>query len=127
MRDDAPVAPSPDSAAGGASERPATPGDDRVAAVFTRARANVARRVAVLRALTDTLVPGRLDDAVRSAVRHEAHTLAGTAGTFGLGRISELAAELEELLDGRPAADGDGRRVCDLVRQMAQALARDEP
>ena len=127
MRDDAPVGRSPDRAADDESDRASTFDDDRLAAVFARARANVARRVSVLRSLTDTLADGRPDEAVQAAAEQQAHTLAGTAGTFGLSRVSELALELEELLAQRTGDHRDACRAQHLTGQMTAALGPGEP
>ncbi len=46
----------------------------------------------------------------------EAHSLRGTAGTFGLGRISAVAGEIE-------AAAREGREVAGLVGRLGAAAA----
>lgn len=128
MSDDAPpAADSPERAAGDAPD-PARSGDgDRLAAIVAQARLSVARRVFILRAVTDTLAAGPLDDGRRAVAKHEAHTLVGTAGTFGLTRISELASELEELLYRWADDEPDHSRAGQLVRQMTEALPPDSP
>lgn len=121
MPEDAP--PAAERAERAAADAPGpAPAGDRLAGIMSQARLNVARRVSVLRTVTDTLVAGRLDDAGRAIATHEAHTLAGTAGTFGLTRISELALELEELLHQWADDEPDHCRAGQLVRQMTEAL-----
>jgi HPt (histidine-containing phosphotransfer) domain-containing protein len=46
----------------------------------------------------------------------EAHSLKGTAGTFGLRRVSAVAGEIE-------AAATNGREVSGLVERLAAAVA----
>ena len=46
----------------------------------------------------------------------EAHSLKGTAGTFGLRRVSAIAGEVEEAARG-------GREVSELVGRLAAAVA----
>lgn len=118
MPDDLPGASPPDGAGYGAVDDAGR--EALLAAVFFRARRNVARRISVLVAMTDPRADGALPATARDAARREAHTLIGTAGTFGLDVICELARELEQVL--RHDTGQDRRRAGQLVRQMAAAL-----
>lgn len=69
------------------------------------------------------------DAATLAALRHQAHRLAGAAGTFGYSPLSQAASALEAICVAR-VADGDGdveplageRRV-EIARAMAAVLA----
>lgn len=52
-------------------------------------------RVSVLDGAARALAAGELKDELRGQARGSAHKLAGTLGTFGLDRGTELARELE--------------------------------
>lgn len=125
MPDDAPAAA--DRAQRATPDAPTAPGGDRLAAIIAQARLGVARRISVLGAVTRTSLAGRMDEADRAVAIHEAHTLAGTAGTVGLTRVSELAAELEDLLYRLADDESDHSRAGQLVRQMTEALPPDRP
>jgi diguanylate cyclase (GGDEF)-like protein len=57
-------------------------------------------RVAVIERAVTTLITGDLDVGLLGEARGAAHTLAGSAGTFGYVRASQLAREIESELDG---------------------------
>ena len=59
-------------------------------------------RVCVLDAAARALMAGELSDDLRQRAQAAAHKLAGSLGTFGLGRGTELA----RMLEGRWAAGG---------------------
>jgi HPt (histidine-containing phosphotransfer) domain-containing protein len=59
-------------------------------------------RVGVLEAAARVLATGELTDELRQQAQAAAHKLAGSLGTFGLGRGTELA----RMLEGRWAAGG---------------------
>ncbi|HYN97069.1 MAG TPA: Hpt domain-containing protein [Pilimelia sp.] len=96
-------------------------GDDRLVAAFARAHVAIDRRILNLRQATEALLKGELDEVARGGAEEEAHKLAGSAGTFGLGRVSELALELEELLRRGVDSPPHRRRAERLVWEMSQA------
>lgn len=51
-------------------------------------------------------------------VRRIAHELAGSAGTFGLHKLSEIAAEIEMALADRPAVWRPDQALDSLVRHL---------
>ncbi|MET0143633.1 MAG: diguanylate cyclase [Ilumatobacteraceae bacterium] len=60
--------------------------------------------------------------------RRAAHRLAGTLGTFGLERGSQLAREIETMLDRRDAAVAtDGERLAVLAAELAGCVDRFTP
>jgi HPt (histidine-containing phosphotransfer) domain-containing protein len=73
-----------------------------LARVWEQSRPGLLVRVdAIDRALTAARA-GRADPALTEAARVEAHKLAGLLGTFGRGRGTELARELETRLAAGP-------------------------
>jgi diguanylate cyclase (GGDEF)-like protein len=100
----------------------------RLAAIMARGRENVTRRVSALDACAGDLVKGSLDEDARIAVAREAHALAGTAGTFGLPEVSELARELEDLLRAWPgdvpAQERGGALIRRIVRRANEGPAQ---
>jgi len=62
------------------------------------------RRVETLERAVAAIADGRLDEDLRGCAERDAHKLAGSLGTFGLARGSELASELERRLAPRARA-----------------------
>jgi HPt (histidine-containing phosphotransfer) domain-containing protein len=56
---------------------------------------DIRERVNVLELAVAAASAGKLDSALRASAQSAAHKLAGTLGTFGLQRGTELARELE--------------------------------
>lgn len=81
--------------------------------IWERHLPDLRARVDVLEGAAQAVAAGELGEPQREQARHTAHTLAGSLGTFGLGRGTELARQLE----GRY---GDG----DLHPADAPALAQ---
>jgi diguanylate cyclase (GGDEF)-like protein len=73
---------------------------EEMAALWAAHRENSFRRLNVLEDATAALASGSLDDELRRQARTEAHKLRGSSGTYGFHRASELAGELEDLLQG---------------------------
>ena len=72
---------------------------DRLAEVKLRFRSRALDNCHEIRVLTERLQePGARDDS-REQIRRLAHSLAGTAGTFGFVEISKAAASLEDQID----------------------------
>jgi HPt (histidine-containing phosphotransfer) domain-containing protein len=66
-------------------------------ALWARFLPEIRERVSVLHRAAKALADGMLDDCQCAAAQAAAHKLAGTLGTFGLERGTELARELEDL------------------------------
>lgn len=64
-------------------------------AMWSRFLPEIRERVLVLNSAAAAAQSGKLDDNLRGAAQSAAHKLAGTLGTFGLHRGTELARELE--------------------------------
>lgn len=66
-------------------------------ALWARFLPEIRERVSVLHRAAKSRADGTLDERQRSEAQAAAHKLAGTLGTFGLERGTELARELEDL------------------------------
>jgi diguanylate cyclase (GGDEF)-like protein len=105
-----------------------------LAGIWERHHAAVLEQVAAIEDAVLALMRGALDEDRRAQATREAHKLAGSLGTFGLGAASERSRELELLL-GAPEALGPASlpRLSELivaVRDDVQAVvptAGDEP
>jgi HPt (histidine-containing phosphotransfer) domain-containing protein len=82
-----------------ATSAPATTISDALTRLWAKFLPETERRVEVLAAASLAIQSGNLsDDACRGA-QAEAHKLAGTLGTFGLHRGTELARQAEHLFE----------------------------
>jgi HPt (histidine-containing phosphotransfer) domain-containing protein len=71
---------------------------DALARLWTKFLPEIEERVAVLKAAAQPLAAGSLGEDQRSAAHAAAHKLAGSLGTFGLHRGTDLARQAELLL-----------------------------
>ncbi|MGH7770823.1 MAG: response regulator [Candidatus Binatia bacterium] len=69
-----------------------------IARLWERHKGAILDRVADLEQATIALLEGSLDDSLRGKAEREAHKLAGSLGTFGFHKGSELAKEIEHVL-----------------------------
>lgn len=109
---------------------------DAMAGFRDRARATNLARVEVIADAVTAMRAGALDEELRVSARGAAHTLAGSAGTFGFAEASELGRALEALLDGvddledpTVRAERGGQLVARLRLALAdpEADAEDDP
>ncbi len=70
-----------------------------LARLWTKFLPEMERRLALLQVALDALADGDLHAEQRQAAHEAAHKLAGTLGTFGLHRGTELARQLEDALE----------------------------
>lgn len=84
-------------------------------------------RASVVESAVMTLLEGRLEDAERATAERAAHKIAGSAGTFGFPRASEIGRELEILLAGRPEGAESGLRAAALIEELQALLAAAHP
>jgi HPt (histidine-containing phosphotransfer) domain-containing protein len=68
--------------------------------VWERHRPEILERVALIERAVTALIEGNLDAELLGEAQSAAHTLAGTVGTFGYTRASQLAREIESELHG---------------------------
>jgi diguanylate cyclase (GGDEF)-like protein len=94
--------------------------------VWNERRGSVLARVDALEEALAAGLSGTLSDEQRDAARREAHTLAGSAGTFGFPAATRLARELEHALEApAPPALGELPRLCEVVVALRRELERD--
>jgi HPt (histidine-containing phosphotransfer) domain-containing protein len=101
------------------------PLDEVMEAFRDRARVSNLARLEVIADALDRLRGGVLPDDVRLTARRAAHSLVGSAGTFGLGEASQLGRGLEALLDEADGPTGTDARAeggLELVASLREAL-----
>jgi HPt (histidine-containing phosphotransfer) domain-containing protein len=99
---------------------------ERLQAIYARARASFAEHLAVIDAAVAHLADGRLEEHDREAAERAAHRLAGTAGTVGYPHATAPARELEDAFAGQPGGD-QADRLGALAAALRSALAGDAP
>ncbi len=99
---------------------------DAMASFRDRARITNLARVEVIEAALDLLHGGVLTDDTRLTACRAAHTVVGSAGTFGFDEASELARTLESLLlevaEGSEGGSVRAARGRELVARLRGAL-----
>jgi HPt (histidine-containing phosphotransfer) domain-containing protein len=78
---------------------------EALARLWTRFLPEIEQRVSIIEAAAKALTAGSLEEPQREAAHAAAHKLAGTLGTFGLHRGTEIAREAELLLQKLPLSD----------------------
>lgn len=96
-----------------------------VRAIWSRARPTALEWVALLEDLVAEALTGGMPLERRRHGQRLAHRLAGTLGTFGLPRASDLAREAERLLGGAVPPQ-EGRRLAELVVGIRTAIEADD-
>jgi diguanylate cyclase (GGDEF)-like protein len=82
--------------------------EDTLPAVWERHRPEMLDRVALIERAVTALITGDLGAELRDEAQSAAHTLAGSAGTFGYVHASRLAREIESELDDAELASVPG-------------------
>jgi len=113
-----------------AGGRPAA--EQAVRDVWTRVQSRVMERLNALVAACDALAGGAVDEQLRRNAEREAHKLAGSVGTFGFITASDLARQMENLLQSAlPLAPERGYRLLELsgalIRELEHERPEDEP
>ncbi|MDZ4870919.1 MAG: Regulator of RpoS [Chroococcidiopsis cubana SAG 39.79] len=88
--------------------------------VFT---VGIGDRLAVLEQAVEALCRGTLDNGIQKQAVREAHKLAGALGSFGFAQASQLAQEIESLLEDK---NGDRftycLRLCQLLEELEEQI-----
>jgi HPt (histidine-containing phosphotransfer) domain-containing protein len=79
-------------------------------------------RLAVLEAANRALASGELSAAEREAAHAAAHKLAGSLGSFGLTRGTELARDAEHLYLNAAEQAPPAERLQEIVRELRQLI-----
>lgn len=103
---------------------------ERLQAIYDRARASFAENLATIDSAIGHLAEGALHEAERYSAERAAHRVAGAAGTVGFPGATAPARELEHAFAGGP-----GPEQADVLKEQAAALrdvlsdatAADEP
>ena len=94
-----------------------------VRAIWERRKDEILGRVELLEDAVAALMDHGLDEPQRLQARRAAHQLAGSAGTFGFPRGSELAREMEHMLDhGASVGVAQVPRLAELVVSLRSEL-----
>ncbi|NJL11530.1 MAG: response regulator, partial [Calothrix sp. SM1_7_51] len=101
-----------------------------VAGIWQKFKGRVEEQVNVLaraaEAVNDNTLDNTLDTELRALAKQEAHTLAGSLGTFGFAYGSKIAREIENLLlIDKKFASSDAKKLKILVQQLQQEIATD--
>lgn len=96
-------------------------------AVWTRHRDEVLARVEVVEEAVAGVLAGSLDEKLRTHAVREAHKLAGSLGTFGFARASELARDIESVLQADGSLRSEGPRLAELILSLRQQLEKEGP
>jgi HPt (histidine-containing phosphotransfer) domain-containing protein len=91
----------------------------RMAELWARHLPEIAERVRVLERTCSTLETGKLSEEERKVTSAAAHKLAGALGTFGRTRGTELAREVERMLDG---GSDDLIKINALVKELRRII-----
>jgi DNA-binding response OmpR family regulator len=99
-----------------------------IAGVWSRFQGRIRQQVEILEQATDALLKQALDLELRQQAECEAHTLAGSLGTFGLMKGSHLARKIERRLQAdRIWEEREARGLCELVKALRQEIYRSSP
>ena len=82
----------------------------------------IEQRIAVLESAAEALTAGLLTETEREAAHAAAHKLAGSLGTFGMQRGTELARLAEDLLATMPAANA-GAELASWANELRAMVA----
>jgi DNA-binding response OmpR family regulator/HPt (histidine-containing phosphotransfer) domain-containing protein len=94
--------------------------------VWEESKQSVFNRIPVIEQAAAVLQHQSLSDALRQQARREAHTLAGTLGTFGYKEGSQLARQIEALLmTGQPLTQEDAKQLHNWVATLKVELKGD--
>ncbi|OWY68320.1 hypothetical protein B7486_27045 [cyanobacterium TDX16] len=95
-----------------------------VAGIWHKFKPRIAEQIGVLEQASAAISPNNsLSPELLESARKEAHTLAGSLGTFGLAQGSKLAKEIEQMLKGdRAVLLSEATNFCRLVLALRQEI-----
>jgi len=97
-----------------------------IAGVWRQFEERVSQQVALLERATVALLQEQLSDELRTTAEYEAHTLAGSLGTFGLGEGSRIAKKIERIFQAQSISTEAAAHLCQLVTALRQEIQRPE-
>ncbi|BCL37935.1 response regulator [Nostoc sp. MS1] len=99
-----------------------------IAGIWQKFYGRVDEQVRILEQAANALTQQALDSELRSQATREAHTLAGSLGTFGLPEGSKLAKKIEQLLKSdKKFTPTELKNLQSWVKSLRQAVAAQEP
>jgi len=93
-----------------------------LAGIWQRFQPRINQQVVVLEQAAAALAQQELRQELRSSATTEAHTLAGSLGTFGFPQGSQLARKIERLLQSQSLGRSEAMRLRDLVEALRQTI-----
>ena len=96
-----------------------------LAGVWDRFKQRVSDQVEVIEHAATDALKNTLEQELRALAEQEAHTLAGSLGTFGFSEGSHLARKIEHLLqDGKSAGTKEAKELGKLVGALREQIER---
>jgi HPt (histidine-containing phosphotransfer) domain-containing protein len=96
-----------------------------VFALWTRFQEMMFGRLSLIERAISAASNNSLNDEQRGEALSAAHKLTGSLGTFGLGEGSQIAAQLEAILERTaPLGPEEFRRLADLGKMLRQEMER---
>lgn len=80
---------------------PPSPTSINLSTIWKKHRESYLTRIAILEQATKALETGHLDSGLQQQALEQAHTLAGSLGSFGFGKASQNCREIEQMLNGQ--------------------------
>jgi diguanylate cyclase (GGDEF)-like protein len=96
--------------------------DARIRAIFERHRETILAQVDDIEQAAAAAVCGALDEDSRANAERQAHKIAGSAGTFGFPKASELSRQLENEFRDFDAESDAPRRIAGLALSLRESL-----
>jgi len=98
-----------------------------IAGVWHQFKERVSQQVTLIERAIIALLQEKLTDELRATAEYEAHTLAGSLGTFGVGEGSRIAKKIERIFQGnQPIEHETAGHLCQLVTALRQEIQRPE-
>ncbi|WP_413160656.1 response regulator [Capilliphycus salinus ALCB114379] len=79
---------------------PRSPTSINLSTIWKKHRESYLTRIAILEQATKALETGPLDRSLQQQALEQAHTLAGSLGSFGFGKASQYCRQIEQMLNG---------------------------
>jgi diguanylate cyclase (GGDEF)-like protein len=94
-----------------------------IARVWDKAKPNLLQQVAVVVEAAEVLLSGELPEEMQQQAKQQAHKLAGSLGTYGLAAGSELAKQIETILESeRSSVNAQKHRLYSLTSSLQQLV-----
>jgi DNA-binding response OmpR family regulator len=93
-----------------------------LASVWNRFKDKISQQVSVLEQAATNVLSDTLNQELRTQAEQQAHTLAGSLGTFGFSKGSQLARKIEHLLQGDSLGTKEGKHLQKLVEALRQQI-----